>query len=128
MLLLAARCLSADGDALQRENVLLRPLAQRLGATEAGELRRPPSRAARPRPRYGFGDPTSYSLIEGVVATTAGCGAVRHGAECFNFYFPQELDDAFLIALPGYDEAGATASKPPGRRARRSPPSSRSRG
>ena len=49
MLLLAARCLSADGDALQRENVLLRLLAQRLGATEAGELRRPPLCAARSR-------------------------------------------------------------------------------
>ena len=26
-----------------------------------------------------------------------GGGAVRHGAECFNFYFPQELDDEFLV-------------------------------
>ena len=24
-------------------------------------------------------------------------GAVRHGAECFNFYFPQELDPEFLV-------------------------------
>jgi hypothetical protein len=24
-------------------------------------------------------------------------GAVRHGAECFNFYFPQELDQEFLV-------------------------------
>merc|ERR1712216_491897 len=24
-------------------------------------------------------------------------GAVRHGAECFNYYFPQELDDKFAI-------------------------------
>merc|ERR1711879_887237 len=24
-------------------------------------------------------------------------GAVRHGAECFNFYFPQELDPQYLI-------------------------------
>lgn len=31
-------------------------------------------------------------------------GAVRHGAECFNYYFPQDLDDDFLIVsdkLPG---------------------------
>ena len=26
-----------------------------------------------------------------VVKVTASCGAIRHGAECFNFYFPQDL-------------------------------------
>jgi hypothetical protein len=33
-------------------------------------------------------------------------GAVRHGAECFNYYFPQDLDDEFLVIsedLPGKD-------------------------
>ena len=33
-----------------------------------------------------------------------GNGAVRHGAECFNYYFPQDLDQEFLIVsdrLPG---------------------------
>ena len=40
-------------------------------------------------PKYGFGDPTSYALIGDVVDCTAACGAVRHGAECFNYYFPQ---------------------------------------
>lgn len=40
-------------------------------------------------PEFGFGDPTSYRLIEDVVNVTRVCGAVRHGAECFNFYFPQ---------------------------------------
>jgi len=53
-------------------------------------------------PKYGFGDPTSYRLIEDVVATTEVCGAVRHGAECFNFYFPQELDDEFLVIWDGF--------------------------
>lgn len=24
-------------------------------------------------------------------------GAVRHGAECFNYYFPQDLDEEFLV-------------------------------
>lgn len=24
-------------------------------------------------------------------------GAIRHGAECFNYYFPQDLDDEFLV-------------------------------
>lgn len=46
---------------------------------------------------YGFGDKTSIELITGVVQATATCGAVRHGPECFNFHFPQELDDEFLV-------------------------------
>ena len=31
------------------------------------------------------------------VHSTVACGAVRHGAECFNYYFPQEMDDEFLV-------------------------------
>ena len=40
-------------------------------------------------PDFGFGDPTSYRFVEDVVSELKVCGAVRHGAECFNFYFPQ---------------------------------------
>ena len=54
-------------------------------------------------PKYGFGDPTSYGLIGDIVDATSVCGAVRHGAECFNFYFPQELDPEFLIVWDGLD-------------------------
>mmetsp|Transcript_31777 Transcript_31777/g.54200 ORF Transcript_31777/g.54200 Transcript_31777/m.54200 type:complete len:1194 (-) Transcript_31777:624-4205(-) len=53
-------------------------------------------------PRFGFGDPTSYSMIEASVHRSAKtCGAVRHGPECFNFFFPQEIDNQFLIIFPG---------------------------
>lgn len=48
-------------------------------------------------PKFGFGDATSYSCIEEIIKYVKDCGAVRHGAECFNFYFPQELDDEYLI-------------------------------
>jgi len=48
-------------------------------------------------PQYGFGDPKSYSIMEHAVGRLVGSGAVRHGAECFNFYFPQELDEEYLI-------------------------------
>jgi len=48
-------------------------------------------------PKYGYGDPVSYRLISDIVEETAPCGAVRHGAECSNFYFPQELDDQYLV-------------------------------
>lgn len=58
-------------------------------------------------PEFGFGDPTSYKLIEDVVGELKECGAVRHGAECFNFYFPQELDPDFLIIWDGF------ANEPP---------------
>lgn len=55
-------------------------------------------------PTYGFGDPTSYRLIENAVEATLSCGAVRHGAECFNFYFPQELDDNYLVVWQGFPD------------------------
>ena len=35
------------------------------------------------------------------MATTAPCGAVRHGSECFNFLHPQPLDDEFLVVWDG---------------------------
>lgn len=53
-------------------------------------------------PKYGFADPTSYRLIDHVIKVTEPCGAVRHGAECFNFYFPQELDDEYLVVWEGF--------------------------
>jgi hypothetical protein len=34
-------------------------------------------------------------------------GAVRHGAECFNYYFPQELDDEFLVISDHIEEGKA---------------------
>ena len=42
-----------------------------------------------------------------MVKATASCGAVRHGAECFNFYFPQELDEEFLCVWEGFGDAAA---------------------
>eukprot|EP00929_Paragymnodinium_shiwhaense_P023222 TRINITY_DN14595_c2_g4_i1.p1 TRINITY_DN14595_c2_g4~~TRINITY_DN14595_c2_g4_i1.p1 ORF type:complete len:1302 (-),score=284.36 TRINITY_DN14595_c2_g4_i1:71-3976(-) len=55
-------------------------------------------------PKFGFGDPTSYRLMSDVIERTSACGAVRHGAECFNFYFPQELDDEYLIIWEGFPD------------------------
>ena len=40
-------------------------------------------------PPFGFGDPTSYDIMAKAVHRLGMTGAVRHGAECFNFYFPQ---------------------------------------
>mmetsp|Transcript_28719 Transcript_28719/g.32843 ORF Transcript_28719/g.32843 Transcript_28719/m.32843 type:complete len:825 (+) Transcript_28719:89-2563(+) len=54
-------------------------------------------------PRYGFGDPKSYSLMEMAVSRLVKDGSVRHGAECFNYGFPQELDDQFLVIGWGLD-------------------------
>ena len=58
--------------------------------------------------KFGFGEVTSTRLISDVVDATASCGAVRHGAECFNFWFPQELDKDYLIVWDGFAEAGWT--------------------
>ena len=63
--------------------------------------------------KFGFGDPTSYGLIGKVVEATASCGAVRHGAECFNFFFPQDLDDEYLIVWDGFQNPPWRAAKEP---------------
>jgi len=57
-------------------------------------------------PKFGFGDPTSTQIMENAVKRLRNNGAVRHGAECFNYMFPQEIDDNFLLisshgCLPG---------------------------
>ena len=62
--------------------------------------------------RYGFGDDQSQGLIKELMYQSCvikSHGAVRHAAECFNYYFPQELDEEFLVLWQGYD-----ASEPQG--------------
>jgi hypothetical protein len=55
-------------------------------------------------PKYGNGDPKSYQIIQVAVSRLQESGCVRHGAECFNWFFPQEIDDKLLVisdTLPG---------------------------
>lgn len=54
-------------------------------------------------PRFGYGDPTSNRMIEKAVSNLHAYGAVRHGAECFNYSFPQQLDEKFLVICPSED-------------------------
>jgi len=54
-------------------------------------------------PKFGLGDPKSYAIMENVVSRLKSNGAVRHGAECFNYCFPQELDDRFLVIFADMD-------------------------
>jgi hypothetical protein len=53
-------------------------------------------------PKYGYGDATTLSLVETAVDAVSQVGAIRHGAEAFNFHFPQELDSDYLIIWDGY--------------------------
>lgn len=55
-------------------------------------------------PELGFGDAASLELIRDIVHHTSACGAIRHGAECFNSYFPQELDEEFLVVWEGFEQ------------------------
>ena len=48
-------------------------------------------------PPLGFSDPKTNNIMKHAIHRLRKDGAVRHGAECFNFYFPQELDDEFLV-------------------------------
>ena len=50
-------------------------------------------------PRFGFGDPKSYALMGKAVELLQDTGAVRHGAECFNYYFPQVSETLFVLLL-----------------------------
>lgn len=55
-------------------------------------------------PAFGFGDPKSDSIMKNAIDRLKMVGAVRHGSESFNYTFPQELDEEFLVisdALPG---------------------------
>jgi len=58
-----------------------------------------------PMPKYGFGDPKSYAIMRYAVKRLEEFGAVRHGAECFNYYFPQDLDDEYLVIGGNLDGA-----------------------
>jgi hypothetical protein len=62
-------------------------------------------------PRFGFGDPKSYKIMEGAVARFVHNknGAVRHGAECFNYKFPQDIDDKLLVIADIGDFPGSNA-------------------
>ena len=51
-------------------------------------------------PPFGFGDETSTMILREASKAVHVTGAVRHAAECFNFTFPQELDDEFLVSDP----------------------------
>jgi len=55
-------------------------------------------------PKYGLGDTTSYNIIKEVIQATTSTGAIRHGAECFNYFFPQELDEEYLVVWSGFAE------------------------
>ena len=58
--------------------------------------------ARQGEPRYGFGDEMHYSMIKYASEATKLSGAVRHAAECYNFYWPQDLDDEFLVVWQGF--------------------------
>jgi hypothetical protein len=53
-------------------------------------------------PKFGYADPTSYKIMSGAVARLNTNGAVRHGPECFNYGFPQDLDDHFLVICDSF--------------------------
>uniref|UniRef100_A0A7S2DY20 Anthrax toxin edema factor central domain-containing protein n=1 Tax=Octactis speculum TaxID=3111310 RepID=A0A7S2DY20_9STRA len=48
---------------------------------------------------YGLGDPTTTNFIESCCHKLGEHGAVRHGAECFNYMFPQEIDDEDMLIV-----------------------------
>jgi len=92
-------CWSLD----QTQEILSRPSTHPWSARWIHTLKTEADKGFHPEiPELGFGDPTTYKLFEDLVAATSTSGAVRHGAECFNFYFPQELDPEYLVIWEGF--------------------------
>lgn len=57
-------------------------------------------------PKFGYADPKSYAIMGHAIHHLQANGSVRHGAECFNYYFPQDLDEEFLIVSYDIREGG----------------------
>jgi hypothetical protein len=48
-------------------------------------------------PTGGYSDPKTRVIFNHAINRLSTTGAVRHGAECYNYSFPQELDDEVLV-------------------------------
>ena len=86
--------------------VLAEPRAQGWNKRWLGVLRGsdPIARKGIVVPTYGFGDPQTYEILAKVIHKVEASGAVRHGAEAFNFHFPQALDEEYLVVWSGFEK------------------------
>jgi len=85
------------------ESVLREPKPQGWTKRWLEVLKREMASGFEPKmPPLGFGDERSYDIMAKAVQKLNMSGAVRHGAECFNFWFPQELDQTFLVVWDGF--------------------------
>jgi len=75
-------------------------------------LKEPDNRRNIKMPQFGYGDPKSYKIMEGAATRFAHNknGAVRHGAESFNYMHPQDLDDKLLVIADAGDIDGTNCS------------------
>jgi len=48
-------------------------------------------------PTGGYSDPKTRLIFKHAIDRLGVTGAVRHGAECYNYYFPQDLDEEILV-------------------------------
>ena len=58
-------------------------------------------------PPFGYGDPVSYAMQAHCIDRLGLSGAVRHGAESFNYFFPQDLDEQVLVMWDGFEKRKA---------------------
>jgi len=88
----------------QAEKILVNPSDRSWTSQWMALLKKAQAEGFRPEtPPFGFSDPTSYRLSAQVIEATKSTGAVRHGAECFNFLTPQELDSEYMVVWAGFD-------------------------
>mmetsp|Transcript_8420 Transcript_8420/g.20684 ORF Transcript_8420/g.20684 Transcript_8420/m.20684 type:complete len:367 (-) Transcript_8420:373-1473(-) len=48
-------------------------------------------------PPFGYSDPKTRFIFKHAIDRLSVTGAVRHGAECYNYNFPQDLDEELLV-------------------------------
>eukprot|EP00594_Rhizosolenia_setigera_P001024 CAMPEP_0178944046 /NCGR_PEP_ID=MMETSP0789-20121207/2925_1 /TAXON_ID=3005 /ORGANISM="Rhizosolenia setigera, Strain CCMP 1694" /LENGTH=649 /DNA_ID=CAMNT_0020623709 /DNA_START=36 /DNA_END=1982 /DNA_ORIENTATION=- len=82
------------------ENILKNPESSNWVKLWLEVLKRATMEGFKPKiPEHGFGDPISVDMIKYAVDELLfmASGPVRHGPECFNYYFPQAMDNYFLV-------------------------------
>lgn len=82
----------------QTENILEQPSTESWTTRWLNVLKESGDKGFSPTiPSGGYSDPKTGFIFKHAIDRLSTTGAVRHGAECFNYAFPQELDEYFLV-------------------------------
>ena len=82
----------------QTEGILDKPSTESWTKRWLDVLKEAGNKGFHPKiPTGGYSDPKTKFIFRHAINRLGTTGAVRHGAECYNYYFPQDLDEGFLV-------------------------------